>query len=249
LILAALAFASVITTTQTLFNPTLGSAGTIAGIVLLLGGNFAWCLFDPACYLTTEPWCESLLLLSLSGYARRWWPAGVAAALAALALRELVLPYCVVAAFLAWWQGRRYELLTWAVALSLYAGLFAWHCHEVLAQNADTPVGSGSQWLAFRGLRFNLRCSTMNVFVRPLPTWALAIYFPLAVLGVSGRRDEMGTRLLLSVLAYLVPFVFVQGNDYWGWLLTPWLMIGLLHAPAALRDLFRAVFTSPGTHS
>src|SRR5205807_1231405 len=102
----------------------IGPVGTVAGVLLLLGGAFGWTVYEPDAYLSTEPWCEALLLLSLGAYAAGRWRLGVAAAAAALSLRELALPYCVVAVGLAWRADRRGELQVWvAVTVASLAWL------------------------------------------------------------------------------------------------------------------------------
>jgi hypothetical protein len=191
-------------------------------------------------YLSTEPWCEALLLLSISAYAAGRWPLGVAFALAALLLRELVLPYCLVAVALAWWYGRPAEVRVWVVGLAVFAALYAWHAAVVARHNAGT-VPSPSAWLDPQGLRFVMRSGALNVWVRGLPTWVAAVYLTAAAAGLAGWRGETGARLALAAVLYLVPLVVVRGWDYWGFLYTPLLILGLIRAPAAVRDLLRSL--------
>jgi hypothetical protein len=239
-LLFALALVSVVTAAHVMLDREAGPVGTVVGVVLLFGGAFGWGIYEPDTYLSTEPWCEALLLLSLSAYAAGRWPLGVGSALAALLLRELVLPYCVVAAALAWWHGRRAELRAWAVGLAVFAVLYAWHASVVARHNAGT-VPSPSAWLDPQGLRFILRSGALNVWVRGLPTWAAAVYLTAAVAGLAGWRGETGARLALTAAAYLVPLVVVRGWEYWGFLYTPLLILGLVRAPAAVRDLVCAL--------
>lgn len=243
-LLLLLALASVIAVAQTVLNRDVGSLGTIAGVALLFGGTFGWQIYEPDTYLTTEAWCEPLLLLSLSAYAAGRWRLGVAFALAALLWRELVLPYCVVAAALAWWHGRRGELRLWVVGLAAFAGLYAWHAATVAAHNAGAAP-SPAAWLDPQGLRFILRSGVLNVWVRGWPTWVAAVFLTLAVAGLAGWRGEVGTRLAVTAAVYLVPLTIVRGWDYWGFLYTPLLVLGLVRAPAAIRDVVTALHCRP----
>jgi len=243
-ILLALAVVSVVATAHTVLNREAGPVGTVAGVALLFGGAFGWAVYQPDIYLSPEPWCEVLLLLSLSAYAAGRWRWGLGLALAALAVRELVLPYCLVAAALAWRHGRRAEVRAWAVGLAAFAALYAWHAAAVARHNPGT-VPSPTAWLDPQGLRFVLRSGALNVWVRGLPTWAAAVYLTAAVAGLAGWRGETGARLALTAAVYLVPLAFVRGWDYWGFLYTPLLILGLVRAPAAVCDLLAALGGDP----
>jgi hypothetical protein len=238
-LLLGLALVSVVAIAQTVLNREAGSVGTVVGVVLLFGGVFGWCIYEPDTYLTTEAWCEPLLLLSLSGYAVGRWRLGVAFALAALAWRELVLPYCVVAAVLAWWHGRRAEVRVWVVGLAVFAGLYVWHA-AVVASHSSGAAPSAAAWLDPQGLRFILRSGALNVWVRGWPTWVAAVYLTAAAAGLAGWRGETGARLALTAALYLVPLTVVRGWDYWGFLYTPLLILGVVRSPAAVRDLLTA---------
>jgi hypothetical protein len=66
------------------------------------------------------------------------------------------------------------------------------------------------------------------------------------VAGLAGWRGETGGRLALAATVYVVPLVVVRGWEYWGFLYTPLLVLGLIRAPAALRDLLGALRRRPG---
>lgn len=244
-LLLLLALASVVAAAQTLLNREVGAVGTIVGVALLFGGSFGWTVYEPDTYLTTEAWCEPLLLLSLSAYAVGRWRLGVAFALTALVWRELVLPYCVVAAVLAWWHGRRAEVRTWVVGLAVFFALYAWHAATVAAHTAGAAP-SPAAWLDPQGLKFLLRSAVLNVWVRGWPTWVAAVFLTVAVAGLAGWRGEVGSRLVITAAVYLVPLTVVRGWDYWGFLYTPLLVLGVVRAPAALRDLITTVRRRPG---
>jgi hypothetical protein len=238
--LVVLALASVVLTAHCVLSREVGPTGTIAGIILLLGGAFGWAIYEPDAYLTTETWCEAILLLSLSGYAARRWPFGVAAALAALALRELVLPYCVAAAGLAWWYDRRAEVRTWLVALAVAGALYTAHAAEV-ALHVEGATPAVRRWLDPTGIWFLLRTAVMNVWFRGGPPTLTAIILTAGVIGLAGWRGETGARLRACTLVYLAPLTVIRGWDYWGFIYTPFVMLGLVRAPATIRDLIAAV--------
>lgn len=159
-------------------------------------------------------------------------------------MRELALPYCVVAVLLALRNGRRAEVRVWVVALAAFAVLFAWHAAVVARYNTGT-MPAAAQWLDPKGLRFILRSGVLNVWVRGLPTWAAAVFLTAAVAGLAGWRGETGVRLGLTAAVYVAPLVVVRGWDYWGFLYTPLLVLGLVRDPAAVRDLGGALWRPP----
>ena len=69
-------------------------------------------------------------------------------------LRELTLPYCLIAAGLAWRQGRRREVLAWVAGFALYAIFLAFHAREVLARVTPADRVPGS-WLQFGGVHLS----------------------------------------------------------------------------------------------
>jgi hypothetical protein len=236
-VLMGLALASVALTARYLLEPHCGRVATVCGLVLLLGGTFGWAVHEPDGYLSTETWCEPLILLSLVAYARGRWPAGVAGGAAALALRELALPYCLAASALAAARGRRAEVLTWVFILCAYAASMVAHGREVERRNSGIRPLSVEQWKEPGGLRFVIRTGSMNMFLRPLPPAALAVYLPLAMVGLGTWPGDTGVRLAVTAGVYAAAFALVTGTDYWGSLYTPILVLGLLRSPRAICGL------------
>jgi hypothetical protein len=241
-LLVALAVAAVLLT-SVLIQPAAGRVVVLITTVLLLGGTFGWSFYEPDAFYATEPWCEVLLLLSVCAYAGGCWPAGCALGLAALLVRELALPYCGVALLLAVWGRRWREVAAWVAGLSILFWLFSWHRAAVAAVSPASEVGQVGQWLNLEtwGMQFLLTSCQMNVFLRALPPWVIALYLPLSVLGLAGWHSAIGNRIALTTAAYVVPFVIVSGWSYWGFFYTPFLVLGILRAPAALRDLIKAL--------
>src|SRR5438445_3543866 len=89
-----------------------GKAWRAVAAVLLLLGVFEWCV-DGDAFLSQELWAGVLSGFSICAYALGYWPLGVAGGLAALFLRELSVPYCVIAAVFAWREQRRKEIVIW----------------------------------------------------------------------------------------------------------------------------------------
>ncbi len=242
-LLMALSLLSILAAILT-FVPPSSMIQLILAVVLLLGGAFAWNIYEFWAFAATEPWCEVFILFSLCAYARGWWVVGMAFALAGLALRELMVPYCLVAATLAAWKRRWTELLLWTGCLSLYAFLLYLHGHEIARRHPDVPSTSIAYWMQPSGLRFVLQTSCMNVFLRVLPPFIQAIYVPTALLGLAGWKGEIGARLFLSALVYVLPFTLINAGEYWGYMYSSIMVLGFVRSPEALRDLWKAA-TAP----
>jgi hypothetical protein len=168
----------------------------------------------------------------------------LAAALGVLALlvRELSLPYCLVAAALAWRQGRRREMLIWLVGLAAWALFFGLHG---LAVRTWTPAGALAHrdgWIQFGGLPFVISTLQMHACLLLLPQWVTAIYFVAVLFGVAGWQGKLGPRMGLTVSLYVAAFSVVghDFNQYWGEMIVPLACFGAARSVGALGDLLRA---------
>lgn len=215
-----------------------------AVLTFLLTGPLAWCILGDV-YLFTELWAGILIALSVGAYGLGRWPVAVIAAVAALFLRELVLPYCLLCLVLAAWERRWKEVTLWVVGLGLFGLFYAWHVQQVFVQIADIEKTHGTTWLAFGGMPFVLAAVQIgNVFLTAAPTVLAAVLLPFALLGLAGWRGEAGLRAFLACLGYLT-FLLMAGNPpynaYWGLLIGPLVMLGLAALPPSVRDLWTAL--------
>ncbi|HXG12032.1 MAG TPA: hypothetical protein VNK04_19920 [Gemmataceae bacterium] len=219
-----------------------GGRGRATAVVVLMVGAFLWCV-DGDAFFAQELWAAALIALSVGGYALGRWHLGLATGLLALFFRELALPYALIAAFLAFRQGRRREAVLWAVGLALYAVFMVYHGMEVLRRITPADRVEADGWVQFGGARFLLSACGMNVLLFRLPAWVAAFYLVFSLLGLAGWRGETAARVGLTAFAYTAAFAIIGKpyNCYWGLLFAPLLPFGLVRAPAALRDLFGAL--------
>jgi len=217
-----------------------GRIRVAVGILPLIGA-FSWCI-DGDAFFSQELWAGTLVCLSIGAYARNRWQEGQAAGLFALFLRELAMPYCLMALFLAWRQQRRTEIAGWLIGLGLYGIYMALHVLSVRERILPEDRLPAS-WIQFGGAAFLLVTCRMNAYLFNLPLWASALYLPLALLGLVGWRGETGERLALTAGVYVAAFAIVGQpfNDYWGLITAPLLACGIAAAPEALYDLFRGL--------
>jgi len=187
-----------------------------------------------------EVWAGTLMALSLA-LNRRWWLLSVLCGLAALAVRELALPFVLAMAFWALREGRWSEVAAWGLGVLAFGlGLVA-HAGQVTHLiRPDALQGPG--WLGFGGWPFLLKVNQWNFLAQIMGGLPSAIWVPLALLGAAARLDPLGRRLMLIVWGYSLAFLFLgRGeNDYWGLIYGPLVAISLVFAPIALRDLWRA---------
>jgi hypothetical protein len=213
---------------------------------LLLAGTLFECTLDDQ-YVSPELWAGVLLGLSMVAYGLKRPYLAAALGVAALFVRELSLPYCLLAAALAWRQGRRREVLGWAAGLAAWALLFALHAMAVRNWMPAHAIAHREGWIQFGGLPFVISIMQMHVGLLLLPQWVAAIYFVAVLFGVAGWQGEMGQRLGLTVSLYVAAFSVVghDFNQYWGELIVPLACFGAARSVAALADLLRAAARRP----
>ncbi len=235
-ILAALALAAVVLVSTDLLREGGPAVAALGGLACF--GALAWG-FGERTYLFTEVWAGVLIVLSVAALRRHWTTLGIVCGLAALAFRELAVPYVVVALGLAIASKRRREAWAWALGLVVGLGFLSAHAMAVLARitPADQAIAGG--WVRFGGLRFVLTTARTNLFLMPMPLWCTGLVLPFAVLGLLFWRGETGRLVGLTVVLYLGAFSIVGAafNYYWGFLYAPLLALAFAQAPAGLGGL------------
>jgi hypothetical protein len=196
-----------------------------------------------------EMWAAVLLAVSVGALGVGLRSVGVVSGILALCFRELVLPYCLIAGVLAWWHGRWREAVWWALGIALFAGLLVYHGWQVAQrlEGTDRTGGGLGHWFQFTGMWFDLVATRCNFWLAFMPGWVLALYLCAGIFGLAAWRSELGTLLALTTAAFLVAFAIIARpyNYYWGLLYAPLLPFGVVYAPAAIRDLVRAVRGAP----
>ncbi len=215
-----------------------GVAGVAAAGLLLAAGLVSAVV--PKADLACEVWAGVLILISASAYGLNLRWLGIGAALLALLTREIAAPYVVVCVVLALRERRWTEIGGWAVGLIGFAAYYAWHALTVLSLIGPADRAYPEGWLQFGGLGFDLGTATFNGLFLLAPVWAVALYLPLALLGLLGGKAT--ARMAATVLSFLVLFACFGKPDnlYWGSLYTPLLALGLPWLVPALRDLWAA---------
>jgi hypothetical protein len=216
-------------------------------LVVLMIGPFLPCLLGKL-YVMPVIWAGTLLALSLCAYGVNWRWLGVAAGLTAPFFRELALPYCLLAAALAWRERRRGELLAWTLGIAAWAAFFGLHWLRVSPLIASDAVAHREGWIQLAGARFVLATTQANAYLLLLPVWATVLYFVAAIFGIAGWQTPLGRRAAFTVCLFVVAFAFVgqRFNQYWGMLTAPLLCLGVVRAPQSFFELWRAADLGTG---
>ena len=216
-----------------------GAPERIAAVVLAFLAGFA--TFEPRAALLHELVAGQLLSLSLAVYRPGLtWPALLALA-AALAVRELALPFALLWLGLALFERRWKQASTLATILALFAAGLALHAFTI--EQLLLPGDRASQgWGALAGPRLVLDGIMRFTPLVLLPAWLagpLALLPLLGWLGLGGRLGFLAA-LWFAGFALAMALLAREANFYWALMLLPAYAIGLAFVPRAVRDCIRA---------
>lgn len=238
LLLSLLALVAILIGTHFVAREQGMRRGLLAGVWLV--GSLLPCFLGNL-YVMHELWAGTLILLSVLAYGanRPGWGAGLG--FAALAVRELAAPYCLVCFVLAITERRRREVWFWLIAGAFYGLAYSLHILHVLPRIAPDARAHTDGWLRFGGAAFVISLAQMNAFLLILPQWIAAIILAAAMLGFAGWDASWGRRAGLSVSFYLALFAAIGQpfNQYWGALIAPLLCLGIAQAPGVTTTLWR----------
>lgn len=189
----------------------------------------------PQAWPLHEVWAGLLIALSLAVRRPNGWIVAVILGVAAAIIRELAAAYLLAMMVMALKDGCRKEAAAWALGLLIFAATLAVHAQHVNALVTAADPASPS-WLRIGGWSFVLQTTQWNLLLEAVPRWVGVILVPLALAGLTGRRDGLGQRVMLVVFGYVAAFIFVgrDNNSYWGLMIAPLWPLGLVTARPAL---------------
>jgi hypothetical protein len=210
-------------------------------LVGLLAAGLSPILVREVMYLH-EIWAGALIALSLALYRPNNWLPSLLVAGCALAIRELALPYVLLMTAFALVQRRWVETAAWsALILAFFAFVYL---HFQAVSGVVLPDDRKSEaWLLLGGPGAALSFMWQALPLVELPAF---ISFPMIVLGLFGWlcwRSDISLFGLLLLLGYMLAFAITgrPNNFYWGYLVSPLLMMGLIFVGPGLRDLQAAI--------
>jgi len=197
-------------------------------------------LFDPRALLWHELVAGALLTVAMGVYREnRWWPSLLLAA-AALAVRELALPFILL------WGAFALSRRSWKEAAAIAALLLVFavgmwlHAQGVAAHRLpDDLVSPG--WDAFSGPQLAILALAKLTPLLFLPVGIAAPIALIALLGWIGLGGRLGLFASLWFIGFcLAVSIFARTNNfYWVMLLLPAYAAGLALVPRALLDLLQ----------
>jgi hypothetical protein len=184
-----------------------------------------------------EVWAGVLMALSLALHGLGFVGFAIALGVSATLIRELALPYLGIMLLFALRERKKGETAGWAAGASLV--VFALFVHALLVRaQASGEVRAGT-WLALGGACFVMSTAPWHVLAIGITSpRLLALAVSLSLLGAAAWPGPVGARLFAVVMTYVAAFLFVgrSDNNYWGFIYSPLLYLGLVMLPRFAKD-------------
>ena len=237
-ILALLLFGMLWSWAKKLRETLPGTIPRVAAGILLLGSLLTFVQSDLVAF--HEIWAGPLIAWSLALRRPGHWVEAVAIALAAMLIRETAALYVVIMAIFAWREGERRETLGWGVALALFGAALGVHAYAVAGVTGPMDPSSPG-WAGLLGFGFFVKSLTLATALQLFPLAAGALLAGLALFGWASWDDPLALRMIAILTAYAVAIGLFARLDtfYWGLMVAPVFLLGLVFVPDALRELVR----------
>ena len=216
-----------------------------AGAAIAAGASM---VADKALMALHEYWGGLFIAIALAGvigWPRRWWWVVLPAAVG-LALRELVLPFALLALAFALVERRWREVSAWLALIALFAAAMAWQAHEVAAVVRPGDIASPG-WHSGQGFSAFLKAVVYTSLLQGLPRPLALLCAMLPLVGWCALRGRAGYFCLLLFGGYALMISAFSRPDtfYWGAIMLPAYFAGYALLPRALWQLGNAVAGRP----
>jgi hypothetical protein len=149
--------------------------------------------------------------------------------------------YVATMAAFAWFEGERREAIGWGSAIALLLGVLAAHAVAVGAVTGPLDAASPG-WLGLQGVGLFVKAIATSTGLAMFPLWFGALLVGLSLFGWASWDNPLAGRALVTFALYaLVISIFARLDTfYWGLMVSPVFLVGLVFAPDGLRDLVAA---------
>ena len=214
------------------------------GLIGLAVGTGAAMVYYEGLMAMHEYWGGLFIALALAArmrWPRQWWWQAAAIA-CGLAIRELVLPYALLALAFALWDRRWRESAGWAVVVAGFGAFLAWHAAQVHALLRPGDITSAG-WHAAQGFSAFLKAVVHTSSLGPLPQGLAFVCALLPLVGWLVLPGRGGLFCQLLIVGYIVMIAAFSRPDtfYWGSIMLPWYFAGWALVPRAFWQLWWAM--------
>ncbi len=185
--------------------------------------------------------CITIALAGVFGWPRKWIWIWLAAALG-LAVRELVLPFVLLALAFALWERRWKEAAAWTALVAAFVVAMAIHAQLVLAQVQPKDLPSPG-WHELQGFSAFLKAVIFTSVISPLPRPLAMLMAMLPLVGWLAFDGRAGRFAALLIAGYVVMIAVFSRADtfYWGAIMLPYYFVGFALLPRAFWQLHHAI--------
>jgi hypothetical protein len=184
--------------------------------------------------------CIGIALALWIGWRRQWWLPMIPVLLG-LFIRELVLPFALLALAFAAVQRQWREVSGWVALLAVWGAFMAWHAAHVHAILLPTDIPSKG-WHGLQGFSGFLKSVIFTSTIQPLRLGVALLVAALPLVGWASLRGQVGLFCNLLVWGYVLMIGLFSRADtfYWGAIMLPWYFVGYILLPRALLRIWAA---------
>ncbi len=185
--------------------------------------------------------CIAVAFAGIIGWPRKWWytviPLGIG-----LFIRELCLPFALLALIYAGWNRRWVEMAAWGLLIAAFGVFMAIHAQEVAAQWKPGDITSQG-WHAAQGFSGFLKAVIYTSPLQPLPLRFALFFAMLPLVGwlAMGGREGVFSVVLVAGYALMIALFSRADTFYWGAIVMPWYLAGFALLPRAFVQLYGAI--------
>lgn len=214
------------------------------GLIALAVGTGGAMVSNQGLMALHEYWGGLFIAIALAGvvgWPRKWWWI-VLPILCGLAIRELVLPFALLALAFALAERQWKASVAWVAAIGAFAAFLAWHAGLEQAQVRPGDITSVG-WHAGQGFSAFLKAVVYTSSLQSLPRPLALLCAMLPLVGWLALPGRGGLFAILLTAGYVVVISAFSRADtfYWGAIMLPWYFAGWALLPRACCQWWQAM--------